>query len=145
MVILFCKNKSFEQACQHLKRSSCYAPLSFADKENWCNIINFNQIWCDLRHFWQPLIKSPSSRYLHLGKMVKPPPCGWPTSVIIISLQEFYPDLWKSLILDRALKIIKRKWCTTWSLGHWKKGKVDRKKREEIKEQMVGRLGGGLG
>ena len=29
--------------------------------------------------------------------------------------------------------------------GALKKGKVDMKKREEIKEQMVGRLGGGLG
>ena len=29
--------------------------------------------------------------------------------------------------------------------GAWKKGKVDRKKGKEIKEQMVGRLGGGLG
>ena len=66
-------------------------------------------------------------------------------SGIIISLQEFHPDLWKSLILDRALKIIKEEMMYNLKPGALKNGKVNMKKREEIKEQMVGRLGGGLG
>ena len=46
-----------------------FARSGFADQENMCFSINFNQIWLHLGHIWQRFIKT-SNWYLHLGKMV---------------------------------------------------------------------------